>query len=120
MIEFQAGNDQTSYVLLLSKNVGNPSWSSLQPFWKSICLLWDELPTISEFSHGVLVSCPDAEEQESGAGASRERGVLRGRWLAQVNIFAKRGEWGCLFISVLSNAVWGRVGNRCLDGTLLM
>jgi hypothetical protein len=94
MVEFQAREDPTTYAMLLTKNVDNPSWNSLRPFWKFVCLLWHELPTFANFSHGVLVSCSGADEQDLCAESSEgQQGVLRGRWLAQVNLFAKGGEW---------------------------
>jgi hypothetical protein len=100
MIEFQVGEDSATYVMLLTKDVDNPSWNSLRPFWKCVCLLWHELPRSVGFSHGVLVSCSGVDEQELCAEPSEgERGVLRGRWLAQVNLFAKDGEWAAFIAS---------------------
>jgi hypothetical protein len=64
MIEFQAEEDPMTYAMLLTKNVDNPSWNSLQPFWKCVCLLWHELPDAVGFSQGVLVSCSEVVEQE--------------------------------------------------------
>jgi hypothetical protein len=92
MIEFHVGDDATTYVMLMTRNVDNPDWTTLRPFWNSVCLLWHELPSPSDFSHGVLVSCSGLEEQELCAGPSQNGGI-RGRWLAQVNLFAKGGEW---------------------------
>jgi hypothetical protein len=100
MIEFQAGEDPTTYAILLTKNVDNPSWNSLQPFWKCVCLLWHELPQPVGFSNGVLVSCSGVDEQELCAEPLEgQQGVLRGRWLAQVNLFPKGGEMTAIIAS---------------------
>lgn len=100
MIEFQAGVDPTAYTMLLTKNVDNPSWNSLRPFWKCVCLLWHELPHSGGFSHGVLVSYSGVDEQELCAEPPHaQQTVLRSRWLAQVNIFAKGGDWDAFVAS---------------------
>lgn len=92
LIEFQVQDDaKTVYAILLTKKVDNPSWSSLVPFWKHVCLLWRELPDVMGFSQGVLVSCAGVDERELYAEVSD--GLLRGRWLAQVDLCAKDGEW---------------------------
>ncbi|KAL9615730.1 MAG: hypothetical protein Q9160_009303 [Pyrenula sp. 1 TL-2023] len=94
LIDFQVEGDSATYALLLTKNVENPSWHSLRSFWKSICLLFHELPDLLGFSAGVLVSGPAVDGQELGAEPREGRkGVLRARWLAQVHLFVKHGEW---------------------------
>jgi hypothetical protein len=94
MIEFQAQEDPTTYVILLTKKVDNPSWTSLGQFWKSVCILLYKLPELVGFSQGVLVSCSTVDDQELCAEPSEmQQDVLRARWLAQVNLFVKGGEW---------------------------
>jgi hypothetical protein len=92
MIELQIGDE--TVLLLLNKKVENPAWADLRPHWGSVCLLWNALPTLNGFSNGILVSCKSLTCDQILDDASNDRTQpLHARWLAQVALFPKDGEW---------------------------
>ena len=101
IIEFQgAGENPNTYAMKLTPRVENPSWGSLRPFWKHVCLLWLEMPRSIEMAYGVLVSCSGVDEHEFyNEAGEKEKCMLQARWLAQVSLFAKGGEWAAFVMS---------------------
>ena len=82
VLEFCDPRSGIGYYISQMKNVGNAQWTELADHWIDCALLWRETPTPNGFAAGALVSCNKTKAETRLA-----------RWLAQVVVFVKGGEW---------------------------
>jgi hypothetical protein len=97
-IEFIDNRSREKHYITLMGNVGNSEWKELADQWTRCALLWHEVPTRDSSSAGALVSCRKIDS-----------GTIYARWLAQVRVFVKGGEWDATMLESPSEFLDGEV-----------
>lgn len=106
VLEFHDARLQVSYYISRMENVGNAQWTGLAEYWTNCVLLWRERPTPEVFSAGILLSC-----------SRTEAGIRHARWLAQVFVSEKGGEWDQLVLGGQSDFADGKVTTQAVPIT---
>lgn len=82
VIEFHDPRTNVCYCISRMENVENTEWLFLTQHWKNCALLWREPPTVETITAGALLSHTRTEGKTTFA-----------RWLIQVSVTVKGGEW---------------------------
>ena len=106
VLEFYDARSRMSYYISQMKNVGNAQWTELAEHWMNCALLWREPPISVVVTAGALVSCNDTEARTTHA-----------RWLAQVFVSVKGGEWDQLLLDGPSEFSDGKVTSYAVPVT---
>lgn len=97
-IEFVDDRSRETYYISLMQNVGNAEWKELAGDWINCALLWHEAPARDNSAAGALVSCNRIESH-----------TVYARWLAQVRVFMKGGEWDAMMLESPSEYLGSKV-----------
>ena len=108
IIEFFDMRTQKTYYISRMHNVGNHEWQELAEHWSKCALLWLEAPTQDTFSAGVLVSCSRIKAE-----------IYHARWLAQVSVFVKGGDWDSSMLEDFSDFVDGGLARGAIPTTIV-
>ena len=106
VLEFYDARSRVSYYISQMENVGNAQWMELAEHWMNCALLWREPPTSAVFTAGALVSCNRTEAS-----------ITHARWLAQVSVSVKGGEWDQLLLVGPSEFSDGKVTGHAVPVT---
>ncbi|KAL2039834.1 hypothetical protein N7G274_007235 [Stereocaulon virgatum] len=103
VLEFHDVRSRVSYYISQMQNVGNAQWTELAENWVHCALLWRETPPPDFFAAGALVSCNKTEAR-----------ITHARWLAQVCVSVKGGEWDQIVLNGPSEFSEGKVTSEAV------
>lgn len=112
ILEFHDTRIEANYHIARMENVGNPQWTELADHWINCALLWREPPASDNFTAGILLSYNDLDEKT-------ETGNRRARWLAQVVVSVKGGEWDQLLLEGQPDFLNGKITTQALPVTIV-
>ena len=112
VLEFYDIRSEVTYHIIRMENVGNAQWSELARYWTNCALLWHHPPTPEMFTAGSLLSCDEFDEM-----TKPER--RRARWLAQVSVSVKGGEWDQLLLQGQPEFLDAKVVTQTLPVTIV-